>query len=631
MFPIKQYLKGLLLSYATLFVTRFIYIAENWGTLGDVFSSNSITELTKGFLLFDTSALMYLSIPYTLMMLLPLHFKENATFRFSAKCVWMIGIAIVVVSNLADSVFFPYTGRRTTASVFSEFSNEGNILGIVGTELFNHWYLVLIAAVLFWTCWKLYDTRDNCPRLRGKIYYPVMTCAFALMSGLTVAGMRGGFTTAVRPITISNANQYVRRPIEAAAVLNTPFSIIRTIGKKSFVDPGYFKTVSELDTTYSPVHTSSFANDSVATTKRNVVILICESLGREYLGQYTPFIDSLSTRSLTFSQSFANGRKSIDGMPSILSGIPMFIEPFFLTPASLNQVGGIARFAGEMGYESAFFHGAENGSMGFQAFANITGFQRYYGRTEYGDGDFDGTWAVWDEPFLQFMASHITTDLKEPFVSAVFTASSHHPFHIPEQYKEQFPEKGGHPLHKCIRYLDYSLQKFFETASRQPWYANTLFVITADHTNAATRPEYKTDLGLYRVPVIFFDPSGEVFPAEQRNAIAQQTDILPTLLSAIGYNKPYVAWGADMMSTPDSLTWAVNYNNGIYQYVQDSLFLQSDGNCIKAVYNYMTDPLLQQDVTNCIPKEKLQTTHRRLQAIIQSYMIRMNQDSLVIR
>ena len=54
---------------------------------------------------------------------------------------------------------------------------------------------------------------------------------------LCVAGMRGGFTTAVRPITLSNANQFVNRPAEAALVLNTPFSMIRTANKKAFVDP----------------------------------------------------------------------------------------------------------------------------------------------------------------------------------------------------------------------------------------------------------------------------------------------------------------------------------------------------------------------------------------------------------
>ena len=95
-------------------------------------------------------------------------------------------------------------------------------------------------------------------------------------------------------------------------------------------------------------------------------------------------------------------------MPSILSSIPMFVEPFFLTPASMNHVSGIARLLADEGYETAFFHGAQRGSMGFQAFANATGFKDYYGREDFdadsrfgNDDDFDGTWAIWDEPFLR--------------------------------------------------------------------------------------------------------------------------------------------------------------------------------------------------------------------------------------
>ena len=212
-----------------------------------------------------------------------------------------------------------------------------------------------------------------------------------------------------------------------------------------------------------------------------------ESFGREYIGGfnkwlddgkykgYTPFTDSLMRHSATWMYSYCNGRKSIDGMPSILSGIPMFVEPFFLTPSSMNDVSGIAGELKNKGYYSAFFHGAETGSMGFQAFARTTGFTDYFGRTEFnedkrfrGDDDFDGTWAIWDEPFLQFYALKMS-EFRQPFVSAVFTASSHHPYAVPEEYKDVYPEEGI-VIHKCIRYTDNALRRFFETARRQPWY-----------------------------------------------------------------------------------------------------------------------------------------------------------------
>jgi phosphoglycerol transferase MdoB-like AlkP superfamily enzyme len=282
-------------------------------------------------------------------------------------------------------------------------------------------------------------------------------------------------------------------------------------------------------------------------------------------------------------------------MPSILSSIPMFVEPFFLTPASMNDYTGLAGILGKEGYETAFFHGAQNGSMGFEAFARKTGFQHYYGRTEYeasqGTDDFDGTWAIWDEPFLQYYANEMSK-LKEPFMTAVFTASSHHPFVVPEQYQQQFPEESLE-IHKCIRYTDMAIGRFFETASRQPWFNNTIFVLTSDHTNMSDHAEYQSDLGGFCSPIIIYEPSQQEGKTEDK--IAQQIDILPTILGLLGYSKNYLAFGIDVLNTPAEDTWAVNYLNGIYQYVKYGYVLQFDGQQTKAVYK-LEDRLMKNNL-----------------------------------
>ena len=84
-----------------------------------------------------------------------------------------------------------------------------------------------------------------------------------------------------------------------------------------------------------------------------------------------------------------------------------------------------------------------------------------------GDADFDGTWSIWDEEFLQFYCDRMN-ELPEPFVTSVFTASSHSPFVIPERYRDRFPVTNP-PLYGCIRYSDNALRLFFEKARRQPW------------------------------------------------------------------------------------------------------------------------------------------------------------------
>ncbi|MBO4214845.1 MAG: sulfatase-like hydrolase/transferase [Bacteroidaceae bacterium] len=648
------FIYNLALVYLTYGLCRLAYLFENWSVISEGFDSLSFWEAFKGCWMFDTSAILYTNVLYAILMLIPLHWKETDWWQTMAKWIYLIVNSLCIIANLADAVYFQYTGRRTNWSVFKEFSNEGNIGDVVGVELLNHWYLVLVGIVLIVGLALLYAQPKGKFRLRMLkdylLYYLIHIICFGLYIPITIAGMRGGATTAVRPITLSNANQYVNRSPEVALILNTPFSMIRSINKDVFVDPKYYER-EELDKIYQPIYTPA---DSVVMKKKNVVVLIMESYGREYIGgynpipapnsktsahdqmSYTPFTDSLIKKSLTFDYTFANGRKSIDGMPSILSSIPRFIEPFFLTPASLNKVSGLAGELSKVGYYSAFFHGAENGSMGFEAFAKATGYQAYYGRTEYdqdkrfnGDKDFDGMWAIWDEEFLQFYALQMS-QMKEPFITSVFTASSHHPYAVPERYKNIYKDEPNDPnvLCKCIRYVDNALRLFFETAEKQPWYKNTIFVLTADHTNLTAKAQYQTDLGVFEVPIIIFDPSGEIKP-ERRHCIAQQIDIMPTILNHLGYKNPYVAFGNDLLNTPDSLTWAVNNTEGIYQYVKGDYVLQfTDDGHAKALYNYKKDWFLKQNLLGKGGKTE-QQMERELKAIIQSYMERMVEDRLV--
>lgn len=600
-------------------------------------------EMLGGGLVFDTAAILVTNSLYIVILLL-------TPWRRLAQWVYVVINAVALAVNLADCVYFRFTMRRTTTTVFNEFQNENNLAGVIGTEMVNHWYLVLLFIILVYAMWKLYRSPGKAvPVGKWWVWYPSQVLLLAACAPFVVADIRGGFATAVRPITISNANQYVDRPIEAALVLNTPFSIYRTIGKDVFVVPNYFSDEKTLASIYTPIHNPNDslagANSSLYTLhsslKKNVVVLIVESFGREYIGAlnetlengqykgYTPHVDSLVSHSTTFRYSFCNGRKSIDGMPSILSSIPMFVEPFFLTPASMNQVSGIASLLADEGYETAFFHGAQRGSMGFMAFARSTGFQQYYGREDYnedprfgGDDDFDGMWAIWDEPFLQYYATKMS-EMKEPFMTAVFTASSHHPYHVPEQYKDVYPEEGIE-IHKCIRYTDMAIGKFFEKASHEPWFKNTIFVLTSDHTNLSDHPFYQTDIGGFCSPIIIYDPSQPV--GEMQDKIAQQIDILPTVMGMLHYQKPYFGFGIDLLNTPAEDTWAVNYLNGIYQYVKHGHVLQFDGQQTKGMYA-LDDSLMQHNLVGKVPQQP--QMELELKAIIQQYMERMTQDRLM--
>lgn len=606
---------------------RVLFIWINHDLYPDVEGAH-LWELLGGGCRFDLTAILYLNSVYCLLALVPLpaQWKNNTVYqRITAGFYWIPNI-IGILINCADIVYTRFTDRRTTCTFFSEFQNEGNLGTIFWQSVGEYWYLAIAAILLITALIFGYRRFSLNSKLSTLHYYLRETVLFLASVYFIVIGIRGGFGAYTRPITISNATQYTNSPRETAIVLNTPFSLMKSLENTTYVSPHYF-SAEEVETIMSPIHHPTPLPPYSPTP--NVVVIILESFGQEYIDEgYAPFLDSLLRHSVTYTHSYASGRKSIDAMPSVLSSIPMLIEPFIVTPYATNEISSLADCLRREGYTTAFFHGAPNGSMGFQAYARSAGFEHYYGMDEYdGPSAFDGTWAIWDEEFLQFYATAMT-QMKEPFFTSVFTASSHHPFAVPERYEGLFP-KGTIPIHQCIGYSDYALRRFFETAQQQPWFNNTLFVITADHTNQLTQPISQTAYGLYRVPIAFYSPSFSK-AVLQRSVPISQTDIMPSVLAYMGYDKPFFAFGEDALTKPKSHPYAVCYNYPYYQIMSDSLLLQWDGQEVTGVYNYQQDPLLQQQLsdTSCPEVEPMLTY---LKAYIQQYIDRMITNELTIK
>lgn len=630
--PLAIVVGNLLLMLLLFTFCRVFFFLIYRDTFADMTLAHFV-EICVGGLRFDLSALLLFNSPYILLALLPLPWRDTPAYQTVLKALFLTINILLLVVNCADMAYFPFTNRRTTITFFSEFSNDANLLKIIVIGLFDYWYVTLFCLALIAIVVVGYRRFAAVAVLRGVAYYVAHTAVLLVCAYFTVIGIRGGFGAYTRPINISNAAQYIKRPIENALVLNTPFSLFTTVERQTYHSPAYFAE-PELSTIFSPIHRPQPHDDF---RPLNVVIVIMESFGKEYIGffnrdldggtyrGYTPFLDSLLAVSRTFEHSFANGRKSIDAMPSVLSGIPMFIEPYITTPYATNAVSSIADVLKAHGYYSAFFHGAPNGSMGFQAYANAAGYDDYFGMTEYGnDHDFDGVWAIWDEEFLQFFADRMGT-FRQPFVTTVFTASSHHPFAVPQRYEGKFPE-GTLPIHKCIGYSDYALRRFFERMKQYPWFENTLFVFTADHTNASQYAEYQTDAGLFEVPIAFYCAGDSTLRGISHTPVAQ-TDVMPTILAYLHNDRPFVAFGTDALAD-DSLHYVCNYNNGVYQLFTDSLLLQFDGQTTTAVYNYIDDRLLQHNLNGMVDVNK---EERYLKAVVQQYIERMVGDSLTVQ
>jgi len=356
--------------------------------------------------------------------------------------------------------------------------------------------------------------------------------------------------------------------------------------------------------------------------KLNVFVIALESFSKEYIGAlngkskgYTPFLDSLISESLTFTNAFSNGKTSIEGIPAIVSSIPTWMnEPFITSPYGSNQMNSLANLLKQQGYYSAFFHGGTDGTMGFDAFTNLAGYDDYFGRKEYNnEKDYDGNWGIWDEEFLQYTANTINKK-QQPFFATVFTLTSHHPFRVPDKYKNKFKE-GPLPIEKSISYTDFALRKFFESAKKMPWFNNTLFVLSADHTGISDDAYYTNDIGNYSIPIIYYMPNSQLKGFD--STITQQIDIMPSVLDFMNYPSPYFAFGNSVFDKHKQ-HFALTFRSDLFHLIENNYILQFDGDKATDLYHYTTDSLLKDNLYNKEP-EVSASMENKIKAIIQTY------------
>ena len=599
-------------------------------TPGEFFS------IMKGGLLFDISAVIYINSLFILLHVIPFDIRYNDIYQKVMKYLFFITNGLAFAVNSADFVYFRFVNKRATADVFKTFENETNLINLFFRFLIDYWQVTLFCILIWFLMIYLYNkVKVIKPEPSNRIaYYTLNVLAIPLVAALAIGGVRGGYKHSTRPITISNAARFVENPRNVAIVLNTPFSLLRTSGKKALVRYDFYDS-EKLDLLYDPHYIHS---GEKPFKKENVVVIILESFAREYIGLlnsdleggtytgYTPFIDSLLRESLTFEVSLCNGRKSIDAMPSILASLPSLETPYIISHYANNQINGLASLLREKGYYTTFFHGAPNGSMGFDSFARMAGFNDYAGLDQYPEkDDFDGMWGVWDEPFFMFFAEKLNS-FPEPFLASIFSVSSHHPFEVPEKYRNKF-KKGPAPIVEVVGYTDYALKQLFDRISDAPWFNNTLFIITADHTNESIHKEYQNDFGVYSIPIIFYKPGSTL--KGMKNRIAQQIDIMPTVLNYLDYDEEFIAFGNDLFD--DSYeSFAFNTNGSTYHFYMKDHILEMIDNKPAGLYNFKLDRLLQNDVLDKEP-ELASAMEEKLKAVIQSYNSRMIENDLIIK
>lgn len=620
----------MLLAYLFYFIARVLFFAFNM----HLFAIDSLGQLLKlcyyG-MAFDTTALLYINILFILLSVLPLRINTGDALQKGLAILYFVTNLLAYATNFIDIIYYRFSQVRSTSATMDLLSDETNKKTLLAHFAWAYWYIILV-YILCCACWIWLYYRvkvQTAPVKNAGMYYAYSAGMLIVVAALVVGGIRGDFKHSTRPINMVDAYKHVTIPNQGDIVLNTPFALFRTLGSNNYKLEHWTTDQYILDH-IKPVK----QYNRQLSAKPNVVIIILESMAREYWGNmnrganipgfrsYTPFLDSLSDSSLIFTNAYATGRQSIHAMSSVLAGIPTFKRAFTSSPYAKQKIQSVVSVSDSMGYQTSFFHGAANGSMGFQGFGNILGYQHYYGRNEYdNEKDFDGTWGIWDEQFFQFMGKTLGRQ-RQPFMATLFSLSSHDPYALPEKYASRF--KGG-PLviHKCVQYTDNALRQFFNYAKTQPWYANTIFVITADHTSLTYYPEYSKAINRFAIPILFFSANKSYALKGVRTDMASQMDIYPSVVDLIGYNKPLRSWGRSLISNlPTETPRVINSTGDIYQFMQGHYIYLFDGKNVTGIFA-ADDKGLLRNLKSAGLNAEMNRGIADCKALIQDYMDRV--------
>lgn len=555
----------LLLSYLLIIyaMVRLIFFIYNRG----LFAGFSNKEVGESFLMglrFDLVAIVLSNLPVFVFFSLPSKWQQKSYLKALVLSFFLVVNLLFISLNLADIELYQLTGKRSTIEFLKL---AGDIQNQALQLIVNYWYLSLAAVVLTYLLYRTFPAFVSSKKYRR--VHPVFE--YFVLASLLALSARGGWQ--LKPLKSTNAFIFSKDELGILA-LNSTFTMIRSKGTQ--VRPRMESlSKSELDK-YLPTNITW----EPAPTHENVVLIILESFALEFVGAanrgkgYTPFFDELSGRGMLFKNGFANGRRSIEAIPSLLSGIPSLLpDPYITSDFSSNRIEGLGSVLRREGYTTSFFHGAENGTMYFDSFSQRAGFQHYFGLNEYPQKeDSDGHWGIFDEPYFQFALREIDK-MREPFASVIFSLSSHQPFSVPKQYAGRFP-KGTLEIHESIGYTDFSLRQFFSEAEKRPWFRHTLFVITADHTTKSDQASYSDSLGHFRVPIFFYRPGGKL-PLADIEQVVQHVDVPLSVMQLLGVRpEKWTRFGRSIFSRQPE--WVINRTEAGYWYLDKDGLIKAD-------------------------------------------------------
>jgi phosphoglycerol transferase MdoB-like AlkP superfamily enzyme len=290
-----------------------------------------------------------------------------------------------------------------------------------------------------------------------------------------------------------------------------------------------------------------------AETPKNVVLITIESYSADFMKAYgneqniTPFLDNLAQKSLLFTNLYAVGNRTVRGLEAVTLCFPPTAGESVVKRKDNKDKFSTGSIFKKKGYNVKYLYGGDAFFDNMEDFFTGNGYDIVDKKTFTPEEiTFANIWGVCDEDMANKAINVMNAEAKtgKPFFNHWMTVSNHRPFTYPND-KIDIPgdaksRDGG------VKYTDYALKKFFEMASKQPWFKNTVFVILADHcASSAGKTELPVDK--YRIPAMIYSP-GFIQPQKYTNVMSQ-IDVMPTLFGLLNFNYQSKFYGQDVFKS----------------------------------------------------------------------------------
>ena len=286
---------------------------------------------------------------------------------------------------------------------------------------------------------------------------------------------------------------------------------------------------------------------------KNVVLITIESYSAEFLKMYgnekniTPFLDSLATKSLVFSNLYAVGNRTVRGLEAVTLCLPPTAGESVVKRVDNKEKFSTGSVFKQKGYNVKYLYGGDAYFDNMQDFFGGNGYEIVDKKTfKPNEITFQNIWGVCDEDMYNKAITEMNSEFKEnkPFFNHIMTVSNHRPFTYPNDKidirGDSKSRDGG------VKYTDFAMKEFFNKAKKQPWFANTVFVILADHCASSSG---KTELPVdkYRIPAMIYSP-GFITPKHYTNLMSQ-IDVMPTVFGLLNFNYQSKFFGQDVLKS----------------------------------------------------------------------------------